>query len=141
MSVPKYKRNESNALFVKELYDLNIRCGQIIMKRPTKYRQNYGDHLIKSCLKALEYAQRANDIFMSESLDQNLKEERKLLLIRTIGICENISTTAQIFFELIKNCDGCNEDCTSSLEYFADKSNLIIKLVKGVIESDKKYFK
>ena len=59
MSVPTWERNESKTEYLNMLYELNVNLGKIIMNKPKKYRENYGDHIIKTALESLKYAQTA----------------------------------------------------------------------------------
>lgn len=51
MSVPSWKRSASKSEYIRLLYDLNVRIGQIVANKPKKYRGSYGDMLIKAVWK------------------------------------------------------------------------------------------
>lgn len=71
MSVPVWRRELSKADYMYQTYRLAIRIGEIVENGPKKYRGNYGDHLIKTSLSALEQAQVANSIFVSKTLPES----------------------------------------------------------------------
>ena len=85
MSVPTYRRNESKTEYLNMLYELNVNLGKIIMNKPKKYRENYGDHIIKTALESLKYAQTANSIFTDKNTSQTDIELRRNLLIKAKG--------------------------------------------------------
>ena len=58
MSVPTWKRKLSEAEFVYQVYQLNIRLGEILENKPQKYKANYTDEIVKTALSALENVQK-----------------------------------------------------------------------------------
>lgn len=142
MSVPTWERDLSKIQFLFELYKLNIRVGQIVMGKPKKYRENYGDKLINECLDALKYAQVANSIYMSVNTSESDYETRRKYLQMALGLVDNISTTADIFLSLNWNVDGANHDqIERQQKYFGETTKTIHDLLKGVMASDKRTFK
>jgi len=140
MTVPTYKRSVSPAQFIEETRQLNIRLGQIIMNYPTKYRQNYGDFLIKSALKALQLLQSANKIFITKELPKELKLIRYKKIIEAEGIIENISSSFSIYAGLLSNKDGINREKLANQEVeIGTQCFNIINLLDGLQKSDKKY--
>ena len=97
MSVPSWKRSISKTEYIRLLFELNIRIGEIVANSPKKYRANYGDFLVKSALEALKYAQIANSIFVSSSMTEADYNLRRGLLQQARGIVE-ISQRLDIFF-------------------------------------------
>ena len=53
MSVQTWKRKLSNAEYIYQVYQLNIRLGEILVNKPQKYKTNYTDEIVKTALGAL----------------------------------------------------------------------------------------
>lgn len=62
MSVPVWKRKLSSAEYVYQIYQLNIRLGEILVNKPQKYKANYTDNIIQTSLSALKHVQIADSI-------------------------------------------------------------------------------
>lgn len=121
---------------------MNVRIGQIIANKPKKYRDNYGDRIIQMGLDALKFARAANTIFMDENTtEEEFKKRRNYL--RNVLICiDSLSSTADIFLELNRNCDGARAEKIDKEErWFGTTCRDIHVLVRGVMDSDKKVFK
>lgn len=151
MSVPTWLRGQSSVEYLWRLYKLNIRIAEICSNKPKKYRQNYGDALIKIGLQALQSAQMANDIFMSKTTPAELYMLRRKQLATAKGLLANLSTTAYIFLELVKKSDQgaqCYDtDERRKTQVRADKINReeeeigmaceeITRMIGGVIKND-----
>ena len=142
MSVPAQKRELSNTQFLWELRQFNIRLGEICLNTPKKYRVNYTDFIIRTGLEALQYAQRANNIYLSKHTTEESFNERELCLQRAKGLAENIATTADIFLEHMRKFDGINvEKILKQEQYIGETVNTIVSLLDGVMKSDKKRYK
>lgn len=141
MSVPSYERSESRAQFLQELHELCVRCGQIVMRKPTKYRATYGDRLINSCLDALQNAQFANHIYITKDTSAELKNLRKVSLTKARNLCYTIPSLAQIFLDLVGEIDGGSSKLAKEKAYFGEKCGTIVRLIDGVLENDKKFSK
>ena len=112
------------------------------MNAPKKYRVNYADFIIKSGLKALQYAQIANGIYLSASTSEEAFNKRELLLEEAKGIAENIATTADIFLEHMRKIDGVNvEKILKQEQYIGEITGTISSLIDGVMKSDKKRYR
>ena len=66
----------SSSEFEEKTFELNKRLAQIVYKKPKKYRDSYGDYLIKLALSTLRELQVANSIYVSKDTPQKLREER-----------------------------------------------------------------
>lgn len=138
MSVPTWKRKESKTEFLRLLIELNIYLGKIVNNKPKKYKANYGDHLIKEGLKALEYAQTANSVYMTKNTSQNDYEHRRKLFMTARGIVSHIATASYIFLELCKNSNEIKAGRVSKEEeYIGSTCTDIVKALSGVLKSDK----
>lgn len=137
MSVPSWKRSASKSEYIRLLYDLNVRIGQIVANKPKKYRGSYGDMLIKSGLEALKYVQTANGIFMtaSTSREDYLLRRQHLLLAR--GTVESITTVSQIFLEICRKADReSSAQIYREEAYIGETCGIIQKKISGVLKSD-----
>lgn len=142
MSVPTWKRSTSSADFVYYCFELNKKLAEVVMKKETKYRKTYGDHLIKTGLKALSHLQVANSIFIGKTTSEDEFRQRRAHLKEAIGLVENLSTTAYIFLELVRNNGReSNERISNQEEYIGTKCEAIIRKTKGVMKSDEQAHK
>lgn len=142
MSVPSWKRSVSKSEYIRMLYDLNVRIGQIVMNKPKKYRGSYADMLIKSSLEALKYAQVANSIFMAASTPNEDYTLRRKCLLQARGMVENIATTSQIFLELYRNADREESEKIYREEaYIGESCGEIVRKISGVLKSDASIFR
>lgn len=151
MSVPTWLRGQSSAEYLWRLYKLNIRIAEICANKPKKYRQNYGDALIKAGLQAMQSAQMANEIFMSKTTPAELYMLRRKRLVTAKGLLANLATTAYIFLELVKKSDQgaqCYDpDERQKSQMRADKINReeeeiglaceeITRMIIGILKND-----
>ena len=74
MSVPTWKRKPSSAEFIYQVYQLNIRLGEILANKPQKYKQNYTDHVVKTAMDALKHLQIADSIYLSNRIRTRAEE-------------------------------------------------------------------
>ena len=137
MSVPSWKRSISKTEYIRSLFELNIRIGEIVANSPKKYRANYGDFLVKNALEALKYAQIANSIFVSPSMTEADYNLRRRLLQQARGIVENISTVGYIFLEQTRKHDSAeSEKIYRREEYLGATCGEISKKISAVMKSD-----
>ena len=135
MSVPTWKRSTSSADYIYYCFELNCKLGEIVMKKETKYRKTYGDHLIKTGLEALSHLQIANSIFIGKTATEAEFKE-------AVGLLEHLSTTAYIFIELVRNNgQESNQKLNNQEEYIGSKVEAIIRKTKGIIKSDAQIYK
>lgn len=142
MSVPTWRRELSKADYMYQTYRLNVRIGEMVVNGPKKYRENYGDHLIKTCLQTLEESQIANSVYVSKNTDRADYEVRRMALRRMTGRVHNISTSFKLYKDLIKKCDGQDPiKLRDEEQEVGERCAYIVSLIKGIIESDKKKLK
>lgn len=138
VSVPSWKRSVSKTEYIRLLFDLNVRIGEIVANSPKKYRANYGDMLIKSALEALKYAQMANGIYVSTSMPETDYHLRRELLQRARGTAENISTVGYIFLEQIRKHDAEESGkIYRREEYLGTICSEISKKISAVMKNDR----
>lgn len=141
MSVPTWGRDESAAEYVYELFELNKRVGQIVSNHPKKYRGSYGDHLIKSALKALFHAQAAQAIFMCETTSEEDYLSRRKHLQNAYAYTKHIGTAMDVYLTLVWNEDGVAQDKINDQHFeIGSRVGAEAKLLHGVMDSDKAIF-
>lgn len=141
MSVPTWERDLSGIQYVYELYKLNVELGRIVMKKPKKYRANYGDRLITYGLDALKYAQMANAIYMNANTSEADYLTRRRHLQSALALSDSISTIADIFLTLNMEVDGIEYNKLEKEQlYVGSQTKLCHDLISGVIKSDRRVF-
>lgn len=108
MSVPTYKRSESNVEYLNILYQMNIALAEIVMNKPSKYRINYGDKLICYGIEALRHAQAANSIYIAKTTSEQDFLLRRRHLQEARALVDTISTVSFIFLEHCKKADNAS---------------------------------
>lgn len=142
MSVPAWRRSVSKTEYLKLLFDLNIRIGEMVANSPKKYRANYGDMLIKNALEALKYAQTANGIYVSPAMPETDYNLRRELLQKSKGAAENISTVGYIFMEQIRKHDHEeSQKIYRREEYLGTVCGEISKKIGAVMKSDRAIYR
>lgn len=139
MSVPTWLRGISKAQYLMRLYQLNTRLGEIVYGHPKKYRQTYGDNIIKCGLSALNHAQVGNKIYMYPGTSEAEYQDRRKHLEQARGYLDTLSTVAYIFLELTAKCDGVKQDKILKQEEEIGLACVeISNMIKGVLDSDRK---
>ena len=108
MSVATHNRTLSKTEYINKIRELNVSVGRIVMNKPKKYRQNYGDAIIKSAIEALKFAQTANSVYVKHDMPISDIALRRTMLIRAKGAVMNVSTISQIFLDLCMSAGGDN---------------------------------
>jgi hypothetical protein len=138
MSVPAWKRAESKAEYLIDILNLNVRVGEIIGNGPKKYRQGYGDFLIKTALDALKYAQTANSIFVSKKMNKSDFDTRRRCLMLSRGCIDSISTAFMVYLAQARKADGYEADkADRQLQDIGTRCYKIRSSIKKVMDSDK----
>ncbi len=141
MSVPTWERGLSRIQYIYELYKLNVEIGRIVMKKPKKYRANYGDRLITSAADALKNAQMANAIYMNSETNEFDYLKRRAHLQEAIALVDHIATLADIFLALNMDVDGVEHRKLEKEQlYIGAQTKLCRDLTAGVIKSDRKVY-
>lgn len=142
MSVPKYRQKDSKVEFIRLLMELNIKLGKIVVRKPKKYRLNYGDRLIQTALDALELAIEGNSIYLSPQMPEEEFKVRRQCFLEARGKVKAISTMSYIYLELCKDRNEVSVDKTRRQEeYIGSTTESIIKCFSGVLKSDKQIYK
>lgn len=151
MSVPTWKRKLSNAEFVYQLYQLNIRLGEILTNKPQKYKANYTDKIIKTALEALEHAQIADSIYLGQYTKPDDYRLRREQLLLAKGHVQHIATACYVFLETVRKHDYAAEgDQEKTGRMYAklydqeleigERCEKCHALLAGVIKSDNELF-
>lgn len=112
------------------------------MNKPTKYRGNYSDAMIKNSIEALRLAQTANSIFMASKMPEADYRLRRECLQKARGLVENIATISHIFLERIRRIDKEEaEKINKQKKYIGTICSEIHKKIAGVIKSDAAIYK
>lgn len=151
VSVPVWKRKLSSAEYVYQIYQLNIRLGEILINKPQKYKANYADNIIQTSLSALKHVQIADSIYLSKYAkpeDYFLRRENLLL---AKGEIQHIATACYIFLEIVRKHDYASEGVIKMVDRYAkiyeqeleigEKCEKCHNLIVGVLKSDNELFK
>ena len=139
MSVPTWRRSESATEYLWQIYQLNLEIAEIVSNKPKKYKSNHSDLLIKNALEALSNANMANDIFVKTDREFEIRKE---LLLKARGHIYNVALLGDIFLELCKKSPECDKrKCTKQQERIGSRCATCLKLINGVVKSDKKRYK
>lgn len=139
MSVLTYNRTQSTVEYLFQIFQLNMSIAEIVENKPKKYKGTYSDILIHSALEALTKANMANDIFVTTKEDF---ETRRSLLLEARGQVYNVALVGDLFLELCKKSPSCDKaKCTRQQERIGKHCSDCLKLIDGVLKSDKKRYK
>ena len=151
MSVPTWKRKLSGAEYVYQLYQLNIRLGEILANKPQKYKQNYTDKIIRTALEALEHTQIADSIYLGQYTRERDFLIRREQLLLAKGKVQHLATASFIFLETVRKHDYAAEsDQAKAGRMYArlydqeleigDRCERCHELIAGVIKSDNELY-
>lgn len=139
MSVPVRNRTQSKTEYVEELRRLNVDIGQLTVNGPKKYARAYGDRLASTALDAYGHACAANSIYLSA--DPVSYEKRRGHLIEARALVHSLAAQANVYIDLTVRTDGVSkEKAYRRAERIGDRCNSAIKLIGGVLRSDKERF-
>ena len=148
MSVQTWKRKVSNAEYVYQVYQLNIRLGEILVNKPQKYKTNYTDEIVKAALSALDHLQTVDGIYLSKyALEQDFLQRRKHLL-EARGKIEHIATACFVYLEIVRKHDYAQQQDDRLYAKLYDQELEIgelcetcYKLISGVIKADAELYR
>lgn len=150
MSVPTWKRKLSSAEYIYQIYQLNIRLGEILVNKPQKYKANYTDEIVKTALRALGHAQTADSIYLSKYSNEEDYRQRRRHLLEARGDIEHIATSCYIFLEIVRKHDYASQSDRNDRLYaklsdqemeIGEKCESCYRLLSGVLKSDSETFK
>ena len=150
MSVQTWKRKLSNAEYIYQVYQLNVRLGEILVNKPQKYKTNYTDEIVQTALGALEDLQAADSIYLSKyALEQDFLLRRRHLL-EARGKIEHVATACFIYLEIVRKHDYASQKDRDDRLYaklyeqeleIGERCETCYKLVSGVIKSDMELYR
>ena len=141
-NVPTWKRSLSKIEYIYKTYQLAILVGRIVHNSAGKYKDTYGEIVIKNCERALYHGRVANEIKIIDPLTFN---DREYELKEMRAEVDNVATYAFIWFEEIRSFDGVNKKIKDKTYKWEDQVGIladeIIKLIDGVCRYDRKIFR
>lgn len=138
MSVPTWKRSESQTEYIWQMYQFTIRISEICANKPKKYKGSYTDKIINLTCDAFVHARTANEIYVKTKADYDL---RKAHLMEAKGLIVSICTLSDIFLELCKKSPDCRRDkIIKEQETIGRFCYSITNLISGVMKSDAKRY-
>ena len=145
MSVATYKRGESKAQFLDNLYKLNISVYGLVSKMPKKMQRIYGDKMINTALDAMKIAEVGNGIYLRNTTTQTSYEERIKCFEVVKGYVYSIMSIYNLSIDMmIENCHINKVDSTKLVNNSLRTSKLCIDtmdLITNLIKSDKDRYK
>ena len=138
MSVPTWKRSESQTEYLWQMYQFTIRISEICANKPKKYKGSYADKIISLTCDAFVHARTANEIYVKTREDYHLRRKH---LMEAKGLIVSICTLSDIFLELCKRSPNCKRDkIIKEKETIGRFCYLITNLISGVMKSDAKRY-
>lgn len=139
MSIPAWRRSLSKTDFLYEIFQLNIKIGQIVANAPIqKYAHSYGNALITTAQQALLHAQTGNGIYV---VDDASFTARRTQFQLAKGCVDNIGTTAYIYLETMRRHEGLKPEKCEKMYNWEDeiggKCDLIASYLHKVMEKDR----
>lgn len=142
MAVQTWKRSLSKTEYLYQTFQLSIRIGQIVANLPKKYNESYGNHLIRTSLKALQYGQTANNIFITD--ENNYKTRRELLQMMR-GCIDNVGTVAYLYIETARKQDNLSSEKYEKMYKWEQEIGTFCRdinsMIAGVMKNDRETFK
>lgn len=138
MSVPTWRRSESQTEYLHQIFKFTERIAEICANKPKKYKNSFSDKLICLACDAFTSARKANGIYVKTKADY---EQRRAYLLDARGTIESICSLADIFLELCKKSPDCKEaKILKEQEEIGNSCYQITNLISGVIKSDAKRY-
>lgn len=141
-NVPTWKRSQSNIEFLHQTYELAILVGRIVHNTAGKYKDTYGAIMIHNCERALYHGRVGNRL---RNDDPHTFYKREDHLNQMIAEIDNVATYAFIWFEEIRQFDGVEKKIVDKTykweEQVGGACDDIIRIIEGVMRSDRKTFK
>lgn len=144
MSVPVWKRKLSGAEYIYQVYQLNIRLGEILANKPKKYRNNYTDEIINTALSALKHLQVVDDIFLTKWSTKQDYEIRHENLHIARGEINHVATACYVFLEIVRMHDQASDKYAKIYDEEIEIGGMCedcFQLITGIINSDKETYK
>lgn len=147
LAVPKSERNESRTEYVMQSVKLASMVGQACSKLPKRWSFTRSQYVLNAVNRAMEEACRADSIYATNRIEANIRMEHLL------EACASVYVTQGYINQLSednpkKPCDAGlpkeqQRPCISANEFaeLGKQCALCIKLIKGVIRSDRRKWK
>lgn len=144
MSVYKSKRSISKMEFIKTAQQISTYTIKQLKKFPKSYRFNIVNDLYRLSLEIYENSLKANSIYMNKNMTETEYLLRKKYLFKSKSAIFAMSGLLTIVFDMViqgNNFLGDKEKTSNMFQEWARLLNLEHRLIKGVIDSDKKKWK
>lgn len=134
MPVRESERELSNIEFLKVLRDIEVFLVKRQNEKPKKFRYFFSEHLISHSADAYSNAKMANSIYVT---DVDSKKLRKIHLQRAYIEIQSLISQIDVLYCVYKSDVFTNAE----LENISKLMHEASKLIKGVINADKKRYK
>lgn len=133
MAVPVGKRKESGMEFLKNARDIEEIFIDLRINKPKRYTFFF-DKLLEYSFDLLSEVKAANSIYPENKSEV---EMRQRYFKRALASCQVLVSQVEVIHHKLKN-DGIQ---IGLVEQLAEKIDYEIKLIKGIIDKDKKRYK
>lgn len=137
LSVLASKRGQSNIEFLIQLRDLQVYLMDLQEKSPKKFRYLYSHFLIDIAQNAYSNAKCGNSIYMSKDSAQEDYRMRRRFMLNAYCKIQALISQIEVCYAKYKNNIWSNNE----FKTLSEKTYTINKLLKGVIDSDKRKYK
>lgn len=144
MSVYKSKRTVSKMEFIKTGQQIATYTIKQLKKFPKSYRFNIVNDLYRLSIEIYENSLKANSIYMNKNMTEAEYLLRKEYLFKSKSAIFAMSGLLTVVFDMVlqgNNFLGEKEKTSNMFQEWARLLNLEHRLIKGVIDSDKKKWK
>ncbi len=133
MSVLAGDRKEAAIEFLKNARDIEEKFIRIEINKPKRYKQ-FLSKLVDYSMNLLSEVKAGNSIYPSTKLDV---DTRQMHFKEGIGLCQVLVSQVEVLHDIFGN-DGLS---IGEVREIAEMINKEIRLIKGIITSDKERFK
>ena len=133
MAVPVGKRKESGMEFLKNARDIEEIFIDLRINKPKRYTFFF-DKLLEYSFDLLSEVKTANSIYPENKSEV---EMRQRYFKKALASCQVLVSQVEVIHHKLKN-DGIQ---IGLVEQLAEKIDYEIKLIKGIIDKDKKRYK
>ena len=133
MAVPVGKRKESGMEFLKNARDIEEIFIDLRINKPKRYTFFF-DKLLEYSFDLLSEVKAANSIYPENKSEVEMRQK---YFKKALASCQILVSQVEVIHHKLKN-DGIQ---IGLVEQLAEKIDYEIKLIKGIIDKDKKRYK
>ena len=133
MAVPVGKRKESGMEFLKNARDIEEIFIDLRINKPKRYTFFF-DKLLEYSFDLLSEVKAANSIYPENKSEVEMRQK---YFKKALASCQVLVSQVEVIHHKLKN-DGIQ---IGLVEQLAEKIDYEIKLIKGIIDKDKKRYK